>query len=459
MEWAVSRWANGRALTPTDCTISMYEPTWISRHIDSGQSGWMITSYLSGELTDDPLIEWMDEDHRPLRRNRFAAKAWHGAVMGAQAPSGTVFHSLRHQNASLLVHAGELVKTVQNRLGHASATETLDTYARLWPDSDDTTRKAVETAFSTARFGDGEDHMGTGSSARSRNASSKGLSTVSRPVGGILSGPPDTGGSWVAIHLSGLPGERPLSRAGRAARLPRLALLRVGFTEPAESPPPLVRSYRTLSPLPVRARRPAIGGFLSVALSCGSPRLAVSQHPALRSPDLPRYGQCRTAATWPTHRHPQSGTGPGRAQHLGRVDLDVRRRQPALRPRGPTRGRAVIARGPSRARTRRRRPPPAEPAQGPAGGLRAPGGAGGRGGTPGPVRRPPGPTPRRSPAAARGTTRSSIGTPIPMSSLLGVSTSRSSTPWPGPSRAPASSGSAGRSTISRTTARATSIWS
>jgi hypothetical protein len=70
----------------------------------------------------------------------------------------------------------------------------------------------------------------------------------------------------------------------------------------------LVRSYRTLSPLPVRARRPAIGGFLSVALSCGSPRLAVSQHPALRSPDLPRHGPAeaaRAAATWPTHRHRQ----------------------------------------------------------------------------------------------------------------------------------------------------------
>ncbi len=94
----------------------------------------------------------------------------------------------------------------------------------------------------------------------------------------------------MAIHLSGLPGEPSLSGGGRAARFPRLALLRVGFTEPAGSPPPLVRSYRTISPLPVRARRPAIGGFLSVALSCGSPRLAVSQHPALRSPDLPRHG-------------------------------------------------------------------------------------------------------------------------------------------------------------------------
>jgi hypothetical protein len=30
------------------------------------------------------------------------------------------------------------------------------------------------------------------------------------------------------------------------------------------------------------------GGLLSVALSCGSPRLAVGQHPALRRPDFPR---------------------------------------------------------------------------------------------------------------------------------------------------------------------------
>ncbi len=45
-----------------------------------------------------------------------------------------------------------------------------------------------------------------------------------------------------------------------------------------------------------------IGGLFSVALSCGSPRLAASQHPALWSPDLPRPGRCRAAATRPTHR-------------------------------------------------------------------------------------------------------------------------------------------------------------
>ena len=48
----------------------------------------------------------------------------------------------------------------------------------------------------------------------------------------------------------------------------------------------LVRSYRTVSPLPAPSR--AIGGLLSVALSVGSPPLGVTQHPALWSSDFPR---------------------------------------------------------------------------------------------------------------------------------------------------------------------------
>ena len=39
-------------------------------------------------------------------------------------------------------------------------------------------------------------------------------------------------------------------RTGRPLASPYLALLRVGFTEPARSPGLLVRSYRTVSPLP-----------------------------------------------------------------------------------------------------------------------------------------------------------------------------------------------------------------
>ena len=53
-------------------------------------------------------------------------------------------HDLRHYYASLLIRHGESVKTVQRRLGHATAAETLDTYSHLWPDSDDRTREAVD---------------------------------------------------------------------------------------------------------------------------------------------------------------------------------------------------------------------------------------------------------------------------------------------------------------------------
>ncbi|WP_082690208.1 site-specific integrase [Mycobacterium sp. M26] len=52
-------------------------------------------------------------------------------------------HELRHFFASGLIAAGCDVVTVQRALGHMSATETLKTYAHLWPDADDRTRKAA----------------------------------------------------------------------------------------------------------------------------------------------------------------------------------------------------------------------------------------------------------------------------------------------------------------------------
>src|SRR5690606_16235333 len=45
--------------------------------------------------------------------------------------------------------------------------------------------------------------------------------------------------------------------------------------------------------------------FFSVALSRGSPQVAVSHHPALRSPDVPRRRLPGDATAWPTHPHYQ----------------------------------------------------------------------------------------------------------------------------------------------------------
>ena len=57
----------------------------------------------------------------------------------------------------------------------------------------------------------------------------------------------------MTIHLCGPPETFPATVAaeGRTTRRLVLALLRMGFTEPAGSPRLLVRSYRTVSPLPV----------------------------------------------------------------------------------------------------------------------------------------------------------------------------------------------------------------
>lgn len=83
---------------------------------------------------------------KPITRSVFGHK-WRAAVATARIPDGTGLHALRHYYASLLIRHGESVKTVQSRLGHASAVETLDTYSHLWPDSDDRTRDAIDSVL------------------------------------------------------------------------------------------------------------------------------------------------------------------------------------------------------------------------------------------------------------------------------------------------------------------------
>lgn len=102
-----------------------------------------------------------DDHRRSLRRNRFSAKVWQPAVAASHCPPETTFHDLRHYYASLLINASESVKTVQARLGHSSAIETLDTYGHLWPDSEDRTRSVVEEAFTSSAPALGEDDLRT----------------------------------------------------------------------------------------------------------------------------------------------------------------------------------------------------------------------------------------------------------------------------------------------------------
>ena len=125
---------------------------------------------------------------------------------------------------------------------------------------------------------------------------------TSRPVSRILCPPRAAGDGHPSGHTvtgylerstrglgrAALPVHRCTSIRAAAPRAVRPStLLRAGFTEPPRSPGVLVRSYRTVSPLPRPSGR---GGLFSVALSRGSPRVAVSNRPALWSPDFPRAG-------------------------------------------------------------------------------------------------------------------------------------------------------------------------
>jgi len=77
-------------------------------------------------------------DGLPIRRNRFHDGPWATAKKVAKVrPDKLVLHDLRHFYASLLIYQGLNVKQVQKRVGHRSATETLDTYAAIFDAADD----------------------------------------------------------------------------------------------------------------------------------------------------------------------------------------------------------------------------------------------------------------------------------------------------------------------------------
>jgi len=123
----------------------------------------------------------------------------------------------------------------------------------------------------------------------------------SRPVSRVLSRRKSGGGEHssrtrVAARLQravpGGPDRVSLPPARRrctrgCGRPPYLLLHRVGFSVPVRLPGPRCALAAPFHPCHARLSAP-FGGLFSVALSCGSPRPAVSRHSTLRCPDFPR---------------------------------------------------------------------------------------------------------------------------------------------------------------------------
>ncbi len=71
----------------------------------------------------------------PISETSMRRKA-DAAMIDAELKHITI-HGFRHSHASLLINGGMNIKLISERLGHASVTETLDTYTHMFPEQRD----------------------------------------------------------------------------------------------------------------------------------------------------------------------------------------------------------------------------------------------------------------------------------------------------------------------------------
>lgn len=107
----------------------------------------MLAEYIAKWQPGDEPTRWLfpGENGHPWHQNSVGYR-WRKAKKNAGQPDWHL-HDLRHFYASGLIYAGCDVVTVQKALGHSSPNVTLSTYAHLWPNADDRTRKAADSMF------------------------------------------------------------------------------------------------------------------------------------------------------------------------------------------------------------------------------------------------------------------------------------------------------------------------
>jgi len=98
-----------------------------------------------GKPAPDALV-FCDHEGNPLSPNYLSIR-WRRAIAKLPGIPHVKFHALRHSHASALIDAGVDVVKVSRRLGHGSATITLNVYAHLFSKTDDSAALAIEAAL------------------------------------------------------------------------------------------------------------------------------------------------------------------------------------------------------------------------------------------------------------------------------------------------------------------------
>lgn len=86
----------------------------------------------AGANYKDKGFIFVDEAGSPLKRD-VLRRVFKEALATAGLPKNIRLHDLRHTSATLLLKAGENIKVVSERLGHANVSITLEIYAHVLP--------------------------------------------------------------------------------------------------------------------------------------------------------------------------------------------------------------------------------------------------------------------------------------------------------------------------------------
>lgn len=82
-----------------------------------------------------------------MRAKNFTARYFKPILERAGLPHSVRLHALRHTCATILLKLGQHPKFVQELLGHANISITLDTYSHVLPDMSDGLANAMDEAL------------------------------------------------------------------------------------------------------------------------------------------------------------------------------------------------------------------------------------------------------------------------------------------------------------------------
>jgi integrase len=128
----------GRSLKLTDTAIDALRRHKIAQYEERRQLG---------SLWEDHDLVFPSESGRPMRAWSLIGGPFKRIWKRAGLPERTRFHDLRHTCATLLLTQGVHPKFVQELLGHATISITLDTYSHVLPGMGDQAAVAMENAL------------------------------------------------------------------------------------------------------------------------------------------------------------------------------------------------------------------------------------------------------------------------------------------------------------------------